>query len=152
MFTVTIYQEPLTPETSRRTLSPSSRRPSRVRRRKERDSDIDIELEASTTNDSDDPTPGKPRREKPLYSLRRHRAVQTDFRVWAGSLSPTGDQLCLPFSPNDGGSESSSLVDNPSTLGILLDHVQQLFNRIAQADARTLTTRLKRQKIGRAHV
>src|SRR6266436_8629268 len=78
-----------------------------------------------------------------------HRAVQTDFRPWAGFLSPTSysGQLCLPASPNEGESESSSLADNPSTLGVLLDHVQQLFNRIAQADARTLTTRLKRQKI-----
>jgi hypothetical protein len=146
--------EPLTPETSRRPLSPSSYRPSRVRRRRERDSDIDIELEAGCTtdeSDADDPTPGKQRRKKPLYSLQRHRhrAVQTDFRVWAGSLSPTsyGDQLCLPVSSNEGESESSSLVDNPSTLGILFDQVQQLFNRIAQADARTLTTRLKRQNI-----
>jgi hypothetical protein len=143
----------LTPETSRRHLSPGSPRPRRVRRRRERDSDIDIELEAgSTTNesDADDPTPGKSRREKPLYySLRRHCAVQTDFRGWAGSLSPTSysGQLYLPVSPNEGESESSSLADNPSTLGMLLDHVQQLFNRIAQADARTLTTRLKRQKI-----
>jgi hypothetical protein len=143
----------LTPETSRSYLSPGSPQPRRVRRRRERDSDIDIELEAeSTTNesDADDPTPGKSRREKPLYhSLRRHCAVQTDFRAWAGPLSPTSysGQLCLPTSSNDGESESSSLVDNPSTLGILLDHVQQLFNRITQADARTLTTRLKRQKI-----
>ncbi|KAH9998330.1 hypothetical protein BJV77DRAFT_1064847 [Russula vinacea] len=111
----------LDPETSRRPLSPSSYRPSRVRRRRERDSDIDIELEAGcTTNesDADDPTPGKQRRKKPLYSMQRHRAVQTDFRVWAGSLSPAGygDQLCLPVSSN-GESESSSLVDNPSTLG-----------------------------------
>ena len=81
--------------------------------------------------------------------MQRHRAVQTDFRVWAGSLSPAGygDQLCLPVSSNEGESEASSLVDNPSTLGILLDQAQQLFNRIAQADARTLTARLKRQKI-----
>jgi hypothetical protein len=143
----------LTPETNRCHLSPGSPRPRRVRRRRERDSDIDIELEAgSTTNesDADDPTPGKSRREKPLnYSLRRHRAVQTDFRAWAGSLSPTSysGQLCLPVYPNEGDSESSSLADNPSTLGVLLDHVQRLFNRVAQADARTLTTRLKRQKI-----
>ena len=142
----------MTPETSRRPLSPGSPRPSRVRRRRERYCDIDIEVEAeSTTNDSDadDPTPGKLRRQKPLSSPQRHRAVQTDFRVWAGSLSSTGygDQLCLPVSPNEGESESSSLADNPSTLGILLDQVQQLFNRIAQADARTLTTRLKRQNI-----
>jgi hypothetical protein len=142
----------LTPETSQCHLSTVSPRPRRVRRRRERDSDIDIKLEAgSTTNesDADDPTPGKSRREKPLnYSLRRHRAVQTDFRAWAGSLSPTSyGQQCLPAFPYEGESESSSLADNPSTLGILLDHVQQLFNRIAQADARTLTTRLKRQKI-----
>ena len=142
----------MTPETSRRPLSPGSPRPSRFGRRREHDSDIDIELEAgSTTNDSDadDPTPGKLRSQKPLYSLQRHRAVQTDFRVWAGSLSPAGygDQRCPSVSPNGGESESSSLVDNPSTLGILLDQVQQLFNRIAQADARTLTTRLKRQNI-----
>jgi hypothetical protein len=143
----------LTPETSRSHLSTGSPRPRRVRHRRERDFDIDIKLEAgSTTNesDADDPTPGKSRSEKPLnYSLRRHRAVQTDFRAWAGSLSPTSysGQQCLPASPYEGESESSSLADNPSTLGILLDHVQQLFNRIAQADARTLTTRLKRQKI-----
>jgi len=143
----------LTPETSRYHLSPGSPRPRRVIRRRERDSDIDTELEAGSTpndSDADDPTPGKSRREKPLnYSLRRHRAVQTDFRAWAGSLSPTSysGQLCLPVSPNEGESESSSLADNPSTLGVLLDHVQKLFNRVAQADARTLTTRLKRQKI-----
>jgi hypothetical protein len=143
----------LTPETSRCHFSPGSPRPRRVRRRRERDSDIDIELEAgSTTNesDADDPTPGKSRREKSLnYSARRHRAVQTDLRAWTGFLSPTSysGQICLPASPNEGESESSSLADNPSTLGVLLDHVQQLFNRVAQADARTLTTRLKRQKI-----
>ena len=153
MSLLTICQEPLTPETNRCHLSAGSPRPRRVRRRRERDSDIAIEFEAGTTtneSDADDPTPGKSRREKPLYySLRHSRAVQTDFRTWAGSLSPTSysGQLGLPASPNEGESESSSLADNPSTLGILLDHVQQLFNRIAQADARTLTTRLKRQKI-----
>ncbi len=142
----------MTPETSRRHLSPGSPRPRCVRPRRERDADIDIELEpGSTTNesDADDPTPGKSRRDRLYDSLQRHRAVQTDFRPWAGFLSPTSysGQLCLPASPNEGESESSSLADNPSTLGVLLDHVQQLFNRIAQADARTLTTRLKRQKI-----
>ena len=55
--------------------------------------------------------------------------------------------MSLSPSPNEEHSESSSLVDNPSILGALLERVQQLFNRIAQADARTLTTRLKRQNI-----
>lgn len=88
-----------------------------------------------------------------MYLQRRHRGVQTDSRSFAGRLSPApgqsthGDQISLSASPNEGHSELSSLVDNPSTLGALLERVQQLFNRIAQADARTLTTRLKRQNI-----
>ena len=142
-----VYQEPLTPETSQRPLSPGSRQP----RHFERSSDIDIELEAGSTTDesgADDTTPVKSRRGK-AYSLQHHRAVQTDSRGWIGTLSPTGyyDQQSLSVSPYEGESESSSLADNPSTLGILVEHVQQLFNRIAQADARTLTTRLKRQNI-----
>jgi len=150
-FTLMIYQEPLTPETSQRRLSPGTRQRRQIRRRRDPNSDIEIELErGSTTNESDDDaTPGKPRRGKSLYSLQRHRAVQTEPRGWNETLSPTGygDQLSLPISPNEGNSESSSLIDNPSTLGLLLERVQQLFNRIAQADARTLTTRLKRQNI-----
>ena len=55
--------------------------------------------------------------------------------------------MSLSASPIEEHSEASSLVDNPSTLGVLLERVQHLFNRIAQADARTLTTRLKRQNI-----
>lgn len=137
----------MTPETSQRPLSPRSRQP----RHFERSSDIDIDLEAGSTTDesgTDDTTPVKSRKGK-TYSLQHHRAVQTDPRGWIGTLSPTGycDQQSLSVSPYEGESESSSLADNPSTLGILLDHVQQLFNRIAQADARTLTTRLKRQNI-----
>jgi hypothetical protein len=92
----------------------------------------------------------KSRRGKSLNSLQRHRAVQTESRGWTGTLSPLGYGGQLPLlspSTNEGESESSSLVDNQSTLGILLDHVQQQFNRIAQADPRTLTTRLKRQNI-----
>jgi hypothetical protein len=60
--------------------------------------------------------------------------------------------MSLSTSPNEEHSESSSLVDNPSTLGALLERVQHLFNRVAQADARTLTTRLKRQNIAGADV
>ena len=83
--------------------------------------------------------------------MQRDRGVQTDLQGGIGTLSPGqrshGDQISLSASPNEEHSESSSLVDNPSTLGALLERVQHLFNRIAQADARTLTTRLKRQNI-----
>lgn len=148
---ITIYQEPLTPETSQRPLSPTFRHPRRLGRKRVRDADIGIELEAGSTTDesgADDTVPGPSRTEKSLYRLQCHRAVQTDTGGWTGTLSPAGygDQLFLSAS-HDGESESSSLVDNPTTLGILLELAQQLFNRIAQADARTLTTRLKRQNI-----
>ncbi|KAH9030142.1 hypothetical protein EDB85DRAFT_2290610 [Lactarius pseudohatsudake] len=144
---------PLTPETSRRALSPRSSQARRTRLL-ERDSDINIELEAGSTSDesdAEDTTPGRPIKQKPLYLLQRHRGVQTDPQGCAGILSPGqrshGDQMSLSTSPNEEHSESSSLVDNPSTLGSLLERVQHLFNKIAQADARTLTTRLKRQNI-----
>lgn len=144
---------PLTPETSRRALSPRSSQARRTRLL-ERDSGINIELEAGSTSDesdAEDTTPGRPIKQKPLYLLQRHRGVQTDPQGCAGTLSPGqrshGDQMSLSTSPNEEHSESSSLVDNPSTLGSLLERVQYLFNKIAQADARTLTTRLKRQNI-----
>ncbi|KAH9048949.1 hypothetical protein EDB84DRAFT_1261589 [Lactarius hengduanensis] len=144
---------PLTPETSRRALSPRSSQARRTRLL-ERDSDINIELEAGSTSDesdAEDTTPGRPIKQKPLYLLQRHRGVQTDPQGCVGTLSPGqrshGDQMSLSTSPNEEHSESSSLVDNPSTLGSLLERVQHLFNKIAQADARTLTTRLKRQNI-----
>jgi hypothetical protein len=141
----------LTPETSQRPLSCGSRRPRQFGRSRERHSDIDIELEPGSTTDESgaDATPGESRRWKSFNSLQRHRAVQTEPRDWARTLSPLGygEQLQLPVSPNEGESESSSLVENQSALGILLEHVQQQFNRIAQADPRTLTTRLKRQNI-----
>ncbi|KAI0306900.1 hypothetical protein B0F90DRAFT_1622869 [Multifurca ochricompacta] len=146
--------EPLTPETSRHSLLSGSSSSKRLRHARERNSSISIELQAGSTSDESDAeaaTPEMPRSQKPLYLLQRHRAVQTDSQGCAEMLSPSqasySDQLSLSASPNEGQSESSSLVDNPSTLGALLERAQQLFNRIAQADARTLTTRLKRQNI-----
>jgi hypothetical protein len=145
MTPLTTHQEPLTPETSQRPLSRGSHRTRQFGRSTGRHSDIDIELEPGSTTDesgADDATPGE--------SRQRHRAVQTEPRDWTRTLSPLGygEQLqLLSVSPNEGESESSSLVDNQSALGILLEHVQQQFNRIAQADPRTLTTRLKRQNI-----
>ena len=142
----------MTPETTQRPLSRGSHRPRQFVRSRERHSDIDIELEPGSTTDesgADGATPGESRKRKSFKSLQRHRAVQTEPRDWTRTLSPLGygEQLQLPVSPNEGESESSSLLDNQSALGILLEHVQQQFNRIAQADPRTLTTRLKRQNI-----
>ncbi|KAI9467291.1 hypothetical protein BJY52DRAFT_1220021 [Lactarius psammicola] len=145
---------PLTPETSRHALSPRSGQARHTRLLHGRNSSINIELDAGSTSDesdAEDTTPGRPIKQKPLYLLQRHRGVQTDPQGCLGTLSPGqgshGDQMSLSTSPNEEHSESSSLADNPSTLGALLERVQHLFNRIAQADARTLTTRLKRQNI-----
>lgn len=141
---------PLTPETSRHALSPRS---GQARHTRLLHGSVNIELEAESTSDesnAEDTTPGKPITQRPLYLLQRHRGVQTDPQGCAGNLSPGqshGDQISLSASPNEEQSESSSLADNPSTLGALLERVQHLFNRVAQADARTLTTRLKRQNI-----
>jgi hypothetical protein len=95
-------------------------------------------------------SPMKPK----AYPLRRQRGVQTDD--WTGSLfpgsAPPFSDISSSLSPNDGLSESSSLTDNPTSLGSLLDRVAQLFSRITQTDALTLTTRLKRQNIVGADV
>ncbi|THH13571.1 hypothetical protein EW146_g6666 [Bondarzewia mesenterica] len=94
-------------------------------------------------------SPDRPRVQKPLLLLTRSRGVQTV--PWNGILSPLpsdfGDHPSFSTSPRDGHSDSSSLNDKPSTFSILIDRIVQLFNRIAQADAFTLTNRLKRQRL-----
>ncbi|KAI0065860.1 hypothetical protein BV25DRAFT_1797971 [Artomyces pyxidatus] len=152
--------EPLTPETTRRPLSPTDSLHRSELRYTPLTASFGHRTPVDASFDHDDSvqaaepglSPEKPRGAKSLYLLSRSRGVQTD--PWPGLLSPHGysDMTSLSISPNEGRSESSSLVDNPSTLGSLLDRVVHLFNRIAQADALTLTTRLKRQNIVGADV
>ncbi|CDO69587.1 hypothetical protein BN946_scf184759.g27 [Trametes cinnabarina] len=55
--------------------------------------------------------------------------------------------------PHDGQSESSSMTDGQSSvIGALVERTAQLFNRMTQADALTLTNRLKRQHLVGADV
>ncbi|KAI0040645.1 hypothetical protein FA95DRAFT_1527426 [Auriscalpium vulgare] len=139
--------EPLTPETSRPPLSPTeSLYPSDLRF-----SSLAPSHRPSSEHDEDDDehghvlSPERPRSQKALYLLQRSRGVQTD--TWPGMLAPSPFQDSLNMSsPKEGLSESSSLVES-SSLSALLDRVGQLFNRMAQADALTLTSRLKRQNI-----
>ncbi|KAI0034375.1 hypothetical protein K488DRAFT_20762, partial [Vararia minispora EC-137] len=102
-------------------------------------------------------TRSSPRGHKPGFPYQQDRAVQTDD--WTGSLfsGNVGAGTALSdfsssISPNDGLSESSSLAENGSTLGSLLDRISQLFVRMVQSDALTLTTRLRRQNIAGADV
>ncbi|KZV75370.1 hypothetical protein PENSPDRAFT_624479 [Peniophora sp. CONT] len=95
-------------------------------------------------------TSPKKRRASPL---RRQRGVQTEDLLGPAlsTFQPFSD-MSSSVSPHDGLSESSSLVDPMSTLSALLERLGQLLSRIQQADALTLTTRLKRQNLVGADV
>lgn len=85
---------------------------------------------------------------------KRSRGVQT-IENWKRNDTTSLSGLARPFSdtmstssPHDGHSESSSLMDGQSTvLSALIDRVGQLLARLTQADALTLTNRLKRQRL-----
>ncbi|ETW84224.1 hypothetical protein HETIRDRAFT_433142 [Heterobasidion irregulare TC 32-1] len=129
--------EPLSPDTSRGPASPNEALPP-----------LDINID-DREGGMARLSPEKPRAQKPLLLLTRSRGVQT--APWIGMLSPLpsnfGEHPSFSTSSHDAHSDSSSMADNPSTLSILLDRIAQLFNRIAQADALTLTIRLKRQHL-----
>ncbi|KAI0658545.1 hypothetical protein C8Q70DRAFT_1054696 [Cubamyces menziesii] len=149
--------EPMTPETDRRPWSPAdSHIPAGNKwtsfahpRASYAPSQLSSEMEE---NEGASGSPERPRAQKTLFLLTRSRGVQTDI-PWNGpsALSPSpvprgfADHMS---SPHDGRSESSSLTDGQSSvIGALLDRTTQLFNRITQADALTLTNRLKRQHL-----
>jgi hypothetical protein len=87
-------------------------------------------------------SPEKAQPHKPLLLLCRSRGVQTDPWLGGQGLYP---QLILP---HDARSDSSSITDSqPSNMTILVERVVSLLNRMTQADALTLTNRLKRQNL-----
>ncbi|KAA1466680.1 hypothetical protein DENSPDRAFT_49152 [Dentipellis sp. KUC8613] len=153
---IQLTQEPMTPETARRPISPpdstapSSRRsragPIRLFPPLRLDHDVDPDLE----DDSEPLSPtDKSHGLRALMLLTQHKSVQTDpmSGVFLPIPSGSGDPFSSTASPHDGRSETSSLTENPSTLTILMERVAQLFSRMSQADALTLTNRLKRQRL-----
>ncbi|TFY62856.1 hypothetical protein EVG20_g6548 [Dentipellis fragilis] len=151
-----LAQEPMTPETTRRPISPpdstapSSRRgragPNRLFPPLRLDHDVEPDLE----DDSEPLSPiDKSHGLRTLMLLIQHKSVQTDpmSGVFLPIPSGSGDPFSSTASPHDGRSETSSLTENPSTLTILMERVAQLFSRMSQADALTLTNRLKRQRL-----
>lgn len=82
---------------------------------------------------------------KPLLLLSRSRGVQTD---------PVSDRSLLSASPSplDPRSDSSSYSESSSNMAQLIERVVSLLNRLQQADAFTLTSRLKRQHLRGADV
>ena len=105
----------------------------------------------------DDVNPSEIERRKahrPLLLLSRSRGTQTE--AWPGLLPPS--PLPLPsqlssISPHDPQSESSSFSDSlTSNISTILERVLALLNRMSQADALTLTNRLKRQNLKGADI
>ncbi|KAJ7571938.1 hypothetical protein C8J56DRAFT_1176433 [Mycena floridula] len=93
---------------------------------------------------------------KPLFLLARtarsDRAIQTETHGALLSPSTVPSHTSSP-SPNDPRSESSSFSESSaSNMSILLERVAGLLNRMSQADALTLTNRLKRQHLKGADI
>ncbi|OSD04469.1 hypothetical protein PYCCODRAFT_1407364 [Trametes coccinea BRFM310] len=149
--------EPMTPETDRRPWSPAdshiaagSKWTSFAHPRTNyAPSHLSSEVEES---ESASIYPERSRPRKSVFMPTRSRGVQTDL-TWNGSSMLSPSPIPRSFvdhmsSPHDGHSESSSLTDGQSSvIGALVERTTQLFNRMSQADALTLTNRLKRQHL-----
>lgn len=90
-----------------------------------------------------------------LHPNQATKAVQTDR--WSGlhgiSQTPPSFMDQSSISPHDGHSDSSSLLDGiGSPMSSLLERMHSLLHRMTQADAFTLTNRLKRQHLRGADV
>jgi hypothetical protein len=117
-------------------------------------SHVSYEVDQNTENDVDLSEIDRRRGHRPLLLLNRSRGTQTEN--WPGLLPPS--PLPLPsqlssISPHDPQSESSSFSDSlTSNISTILDRVLALLNRMSQADALTLTNRLKRQNLKGADI
>ncbi|KAF8076810.1 hypothetical protein FPV67DRAFT_1472745 [Lyophyllum atratum] len=152
--------EPLTPETSRRPISPAdSLTPSEAMfsslsqpQPRYASSRVSIEVEEPFVDNDDFSSLEKPSVRKTLLLLTRSRAVQTD--PWLGMHSPSPlPSYISSSSPHDPRSESSSFSETLSShLSVILDRISGFQTRMSQADALTLTNRLKRQHLKGADV
>ncbi|RPD66795.1 hypothetical protein L226DRAFT_476686 [Lentinus tigrinus ALCF2SS1-7] len=151
--------EPLTPETDRRPLSPTDSHIAAGSKWTSFAHPRTVYAPSQLSAEVDDPdntflSSERPRAQKPLFLLTRDRGVQTDisWHPGAGVLSSSpipprtfGDHV----SSHDGQSESSSLTDgiHSTAIGTVVERTAHLLNRMTQADALTLTNRLKRQHL-----
>ena len=118
-------------------------------------SHVTYEVEQYTENDANPSETEKRKGHRPLLLLSRSRGTQTEN--WPGLLPPS--PIPLPsqlssLSPHDPQSESSSSFSDSltSTVSTILERVHALLNRMSQADALTLTNRLKRQNLKGADI
>ncbi|KAG2060195.1 hypothetical protein BDR06DRAFT_948278 [Suillus hirtellus] len=138
--------EPLTPETSQRPLSPAeSMVPSETKY-------TNLYPQYPSSHFSSDVEEFDLDHHSLLPNPNQHsKAVQTDRCLGLHPMS-SFNELVTSF-PHDGRSDTSSFQDGqPSHLSALLERMMSLLLRMSQADALTLTNRLKRQHLRGADV
>ncbi|KAF4620068.1 hypothetical protein D9613_004831 [Agrocybe pediades] len=148
--------EPLTPDTARSPLSfteslgPSGNKWNAFGQLSPQLSHVSYEVEQDTVQEGDFEDFEKPRNHKPLLLLHRSRGTQTDYNR-LGELTPS--PLPSQLSSVEQRSETSSYSESHSShVSIILERFAALLNRMTQADALTLTNRLKRQHLKGADV
>jgi hypothetical protein len=144
----------MTPESGRRPMSPVESRLTGSRGSalsRSRYSSLRPSIDFDTDDTEEPQSPLKPSAHRSLLLLLKSKAVQTEPIGTPQSIltsSPLPRVLGDQASSHDGHSESSTLADaNPSVVGALIERAAVLLNRMVQADALTLTTRLKRQNL-----
>ncbi|KIM36107.1 hypothetical protein M413DRAFT_449423 [Hebeloma cylindrosporum] len=145
----------LTPDTARSptdSLAPSDVKWASFGQTSPRSSHVSYEVEEDADKDGDVSDFEKARPHRPLLLLTRTRGVQTDSVSGAHSPSPYPSHLSS-ISARDTHSESSSFSESQSShISAILDRIATLLNRLTQADALTLTNRLKRQHLKGADI
>ncbi|PBK67066.1 hypothetical protein ARMSODRAFT_959740 [Armillaria solidipes] len=155
-----LNQDPLTPESHMRPLSPAtdsttanSERWTSLSQPQARYPTTSYQIEIMDDNELEPSSPERRKIRKPLLLLSRSRGVQTDPWPIAGLLAASSlVSQRSSSSPLDPRSESSSFSESSSNMGQLIERASILLNRITQADALTLTNRLKRQNLRGADV
>lgn len=151
----------MTPETSGHPLSPTASltppeaqfTPSGQPQSRYSSSHISFDIEID--GEEGDPSSSSPQQHKThktLFLLSRSRGVQTDGWHGLPSPSPLPSYISSP-SPHDLRSDTSSFSETlTSDMSLLLERIVTLLGRMVQADALTLTNRLKRQNLKGADV
>jgi len=97
------------------------------------------------------PNRSMPVQRKTLLLLSRSRGVQTDTEELMGELPRCNCQRTEPpIQPSDIQSETSSIhesVKGSATIGLLIDHLGKVLNRLRDADIPTLNKRLKKHNL-----
>lgn len=113
--------------------------------------DVDDDVHRDTHSNPQE----RSRATKSLLLLTRSRGVQTDGTGRTSHLGPSpiprGFGERTSSSPLDGQSDSSSFAPSESqsstVLSVLIERISNLLTKLSQADALTLTNRLKRQRL-----